>query len=172
LTGSTAGITPVVKARVEWGKKWRKNDFGQEHRLGFGFWDSLGRNEPIADFDVIVYNTLLDTINRTWRWLCFGASFQLLILLFGLEDFFGAFLNGTRYKGTYALTRSLRSFGHHLVSGSVQVSGDGMGKSLSRPTTFASVALWRHGMILVPPLRSRAREDHRSTRKRGRTAYQ
>lgn len=24
LTGSTAGITPVVKARVEWGKKWRE----------------------------------------------------------------------------------------------------------------------------------------------------
>src|SRR5258708_39764765 len=33
LTGSTAGITPVVKARVEWGKKWRKNDFGREHRM-------------------------------------------------------------------------------------------------------------------------------------------
>src|ERR1700722_17996292 len=101
-------------------------------------------------------------------WRCFGASLRLLIVLFGLEDCFGAFLDGTRYKGTYALTRSLRSFGHHLVSGSVQVSGDGMGKSLSRPTTFASVALWRHGMILVPALRTRAREDHRSTRKRGR----
>ena len=122
----------------------------------------------MQDFDVIVYNTLLDIITRAWMWRCFGASLQLLILLFGLEDCFGAFLNGTRYKGTYALTRSLRSFGHHLVSGSVQVSGDGMGKSLSRPTTFASVALWRHGMILVPALRSRAREDHRSTRKRGR----
>jgi hypothetical protein len=24
LTGSTAGVTPVVKARVEWGKKWRE----------------------------------------------------------------------------------------------------------------------------------------------------
>jgi len=28
LIGGTAGITPVVEARVEWGKKWRKNDFG------------------------------------------------------------------------------------------------------------------------------------------------
>jgi len=28
LTGSTAGITPVLKARVEWGKKWKKNVFG------------------------------------------------------------------------------------------------------------------------------------------------
>jgi hypothetical protein len=33
LTGSTAGITPVRKARVEWGKKWREDDFGQEHRI-------------------------------------------------------------------------------------------------------------------------------------------
>jgi hypothetical protein len=33
LTGSTAGITPVWKARVEWGKKWREDDFGQEHRI-------------------------------------------------------------------------------------------------------------------------------------------
>jgi hypothetical protein len=24
-------ITPVVKARVEWRKKWRENDFCQEH---------------------------------------------------------------------------------------------------------------------------------------------
>jgi hypothetical protein len=29
LTGSTAGITAVVKARVEWGKKWRENDFAR-----------------------------------------------------------------------------------------------------------------------------------------------
>jgi hypothetical protein len=69
--------------------------------------------------------------------------------LIGLEDYFGAFLNGTRYKGTYALARSLRGFGDHLVNGIVQVSGDGMRESLSRPTTFASVALWKHGMILV-----------------------
>jgi hypothetical protein len=40
LTGSTAGITPVVKARVEWGKKWRENDFGQEHRMEKWFWAS------------------------------------------------------------------------------------------------------------------------------------
>jgi hypothetical protein len=34
LTGSTAGITPVVEARVEWRKKWSENDFGKEHRMG------------------------------------------------------------------------------------------------------------------------------------------
>jgi len=33
LTGSTAGIAPFVKSRVEWRKNEEKSDFGQEHRM-------------------------------------------------------------------------------------------------------------------------------------------
>jgi len=77
------------------------------------------------------------------------ADYQLLRVHLILEDDFRAFLDSSCHKSTNAFTLLFGSSRHHVVRQIVEISRDGMWKALSGPTTFATVALFRHTRILL-----------------------